>query len=112
MTSNGFAKNDDGLGKLHDDRDAVHITEIDNSCPSQLNSASAYLNTRPIPPISPIESYPINQTSKVRCLNNRPVPTDESTIGTYSFGYNVPRRARTGKNYGFFGKTLKQWFGI
>ena len=38
MTSNGFAKNDDGLGKLHDDRDAVHVTEIDNSCPSHLNS--------------------------------------------------------------------------
>ena len=38
MTSNGFAKNDDGLGKLHDYRDAVHVTEIDNSCPSQLNS--------------------------------------------------------------------------
>ena len=37
MTSNGFAKND-GLRKLHDDRDAVHVTEIDNSCPSQLNS--------------------------------------------------------------------------
>lgn len=36
-------------------------------------SASAYLNTRPIPPICPIESYPIesypiNQTSKGKDL--------------------------------------------
>lgn len=38
MTSSGFVKNDDGLGKLQDDRDAVPITRIDNSCPGHLNS--------------------------------------------------------------------------
>lgn len=66
----------------------VIFTTIPVANSSFILSASSYLNTRPIPPISPIESYPINQTSKGKDLiqdNNLPNRTVNTLVCHQAF---------------------------
>ncbi|XP_068747469.1 uncharacterized protein [Montipora capricornis] len=53
-------------GALHDERDTI---KIDDPCSNHLKSAPAYLNTRPLPAVGPVNSYHISQAEKGKNLS-------------------------------------------
>lgn len=71
-------------------------------------STPGYLNNRPLPANSQINTYRISKTQRAtRYLNNRPLPPDSNIAGSYPSSWKPVTEEQEG---GFFGRTLSQWF--